>query len=92
MIYGYVRVSTDRQDCDNQKLGIIECDLYKVGLESGKKYNAKELLSFVYWTSGSNKPFYFKDSLLQQAGISREDLPANCVDKDYNIFNNKYII
>jgi DNA invertase Pin-like site-specific DNA recombinase len=24
MIYGYVRVSTDRQDCENQKLGIIE--------------------------------------------------------------------
>ncbi|KAA6323093.1 putative DNA-invertase from lambdoid prophage Rac, partial [termite gut metagenome] len=22
MIYGYVRVSTDKQDCENQKLGV----------------------------------------------------------------------
>jgi len=22
MIYGYIRVSTDKQDCENQKLGI----------------------------------------------------------------------
>jgi len=63
------------------------CDLYKVGIESGKKYDAKDLLSFIYWTSGSNRPFYFKDSLLKAAGISREDLPANCVGRDYNIFN-----
>ncbi len=30
--------------------------------------------------------FYFKDNLLKQAGIKREDLPYNCVDRNYNIF------
>ncbi|MDR0726952.1 MAG: recombinase family protein [Rickettsiales bacterium] len=31
MIYGYIRVSTDRQDCDNQKLG-IEAKANSLGL------------------------------------------------------------
>lgn len=30
--------------------------------------------------------FYFKDSLLKQAGINREDLPSNCVCRKYSIF------
>ncbi|GHT02093.1 hypothetical protein AGMMS49525_04950 [Bacteroidia bacterium] len=69
------------------------CDLYKIGLESGKKYNKKELMEFIDWTINASSAsrlfskFYFKDSLLKQAGINREDLPANCVDRDYNIFN-----
>jgi hypothetical protein len=33
--------------------------------------------------------FYFKDSLLKQAGISRSELPGNCVGRDYNIFTNE---
>jgi hypothetical protein len=35
----------------------------------------------------SKAKFYFKDSLLKQAGINREDLPSNCVGRDYNMFN-----
>lgn len=74
------------------------CDLYKVGLESGKKYDKKDLQDFirqVYYTrenykgalqSGEEIKVYFKDGLLKQAGINREDLPENCVDRNYNIF------
>jgi DNA repair photolyase len=70
------------------------CDLYKIGLESGKKYRKEELLKFVDWTVNTSLPshlaceFYLKDGLLKAAGIRREDLPANCVTRDYNIFNN----
>ncbi|GHU73775.1 hypothetical protein FACS189413_18400 [Bacteroidia bacterium] len=69
------------------------CDLFKIGLESGKKYSTKDVKEFVEWNICSpvfyeNKiKFYFKASLLKQAGINREDLPSNCVNRDYNIFN-----
>ena len=38
-------------------------------------------------TAGGFK-WELKDSLLKQAGINRSDLPCNCVDRDYNLFNN----
>jgi hypothetical protein len=31
---------------------------------------------------------YYKDSFLKQAKVSREELPENCVTRDYNMFNN----
>jgi hypothetical protein len=71
------------------------CNLYKIGIESGKKYNKTDLQLFIgYITTDLSEPFphtrknnkfYFKDSLLQQAGIKREDLPANCVSRNYNM-------
>lgn len=68
------------------------CDLFKIGLESGKKYQPQTLRDFIEdvtsWTNRDAK-IYFKDSLLKQAGIQRSSLPANCVDRDYNIFNNQ---
>ena len=67
------------------------CDLYKIGLMSGKKYVYKyedELRDFMDACIHTGNPtIYFKDSLLMQAGICREDLPANCVDRDYDMFN-----
>ena len=76
------------------------CDLYKIGLLSRKKYDKDELNFFVRnlvydftadcemgnYPINYEQKFYFKDSLLQQAGINRADLPSNCVDRDYNIF------
>ena len=65
------------------------CDLYKIGLESGKKYSKKSVMEFVEKVTNylGETPIYFKDSLLKAAGISREELPANCVTRDYNMFN-----
>ena len=63
------------------------CDLYKIGLLSGCKYNKDELRELIVWSSGSNAKIYFKDSLLKTAGINREDLPENCVGMDYDMFN-----
>jgi len=65
------------------------CDLYKVGLESGKKYNKSELRIFMdaCLCTGNNPKIYFKDSLLAAAGIDRSELPSNYVTRNYNIFN-----
>jgi len=67
------------------------CNLFKIGIESGKKYNKDELLQFTQWvdfhTCAIDTKIYWKDSLLKSAGINREDLPANCVGRDYNIFD-----
>ena len=68
------------------------CDLYKIGLQSGKKYDKDDLLDFFSDVRAISylKPLskiYFKDSLLAQAGISRSDLPDNCVSRDYDLFN-----
>jgi DNA repair photolyase len=68
------------------------CDLYKIGLESGKKYNRHDINVFIErcfkYSHLGNLKIYFKDSLLKAAGINREDLPANCVSRDFNMFNN----
>nr|WP_320037159.1 radical SAM protein [uncultured Bacteroides sp.] len=64
------------------------CDLYKIGLESGRRYPKLDIEIFVEMvnTMYSDCLIYFKDTLLKQAGIERSDLPSNCVDRDYNIF------
>ena len=66
------------------------CDLYKIGLQSGKKYDKQKLLSFIsnillMACSAYDSKVYFKDSLLKQAGINREDLPQNCVTSDFKL-------
>lgn len=64
------------------------CDLYKIGLESGRRYPKQDLQIFVEMVCAMfpDSRFYFKDTLLKQAGIERSKLPANFVDRDYNIF------
>ncbi len=62
------------------------CDLYKIGLESGKKYNKKELLEFIKNVNSFERKVYWKDGLLKSANIEISDLPINCVNRDYNIF------
>jgi DNA repair photolyase len=67
------------------------CDLYKIGLESGRKYDKSELIRFVKHclctASYLGSKLYFKDSLLKRAGISRSELPNSCIASNYNIFN-----
>lgn len=65
------------------------CDLFKVGLQSGKKYERCELLAAMEYlvTRFPDCKFYFKDSFVNQARIDRAALPGNCVACDYNMFN-----
>ncbi len=48
MVYGYIRVSTDRQDCENQKLG-IEAKATMLGLTIDKYIEDAEV-------SGTKEP------------------------------------
>lgn len=62
------------------------CDLFKIGLESGEKYNSKGVYEFVNEVlKRTNKPIYFKDSLLKAAGILRGSLPGRCVTRDFKL-------
>lgn len=67
-----------------------DCDLYKVGLQSGKKYNKSEIHDYLsrmmLMVYAHDSKLYFKDSLLKQCGISRETLNDPCVNRDYNLF------
>lgn len=64
------------------------CDLYKIGLQSGRRYPKQDIKIFVEIvnTMYSDCRIYFKDTLLKQAGIERSNLPYNCVNRDYNMF------
>lgn len=65
------------------------CDLYKIGLKSDGCYSGPYIREFVKGVLKQTEFFgakvYFKDSLLKQAGITREELPANCVGRDYKL-------
>ena len=63
------------------------CDLFKIGLKSGDRYHFELVRTFMEEVLDviPTTKIYFKDSLLHQAGITRDSLPENCVDKDYNI-------
>lgn len=66
------------------------CKLFKIGLLSGKQTNTKDIYPFVVTIKDlayhNGFKVYFKDSLLKAAGIAREELPSNCVSRDFNIF------
>ncbi|MDR3328176.1 MAG: hypothetical protein LBT04_08720 [Prevotellaceae bacterium] len=69
------------------------CDMFKIGLESGKKYdkdlirifinNVIKYTEYIECFGYCECKLYFKDSLLRQAGIKREELPNNCVGRAY---------
>ncbi len=71
-----------------QKLSLtFSCDLFKIGLLSGKKYDLtllRRFINHVTWLVDET-PIYFKDTLLKQAGIERKELPENCVNRDYKL-------
>jgi DNA repair photolyase len=66
------------------------CDLYKIGLMSGKKYESYDCRRFVehfgFMANHAGYKVYFKDSLLKAAGYDRDIFSGNCVDRDYNMF------
>lgn len=68
------------------------CDLYKVGLISGKGkdyYNEAHMKAFYAWflIKAKTKKIYLKDSFLKYLGITREHLRGSFVNADYNLFN-----
>lgn len=70
------------------------CDLYKIGLISGKGkdfYNEKHLSNFYMWLikESYSMKIYMKDSILNHFGIKRDDLPGNFVNSDYNLFSHE---
>lgn len=69
------------------------CDLYKVGLISGKPkdfYDQTKLKAFYAWLSYKTDSckIYLKDSFLKYFNFKREDLKAPFVNSNYNIFHN----
>jgi DNA repair photolyase len=68
-------------------MAIDYCDLYKVGLMSGKKYDVVEAQSFVEWLNGLEGPkIYLKESLQKLTGYSNTEFDDYFVERDYNIF------
>lgn len=70
------------------------CHLFKIGLESGKKYDKKEALEFyvtvnLMLSCRSEARVYWKDSFLKLLNVSREICLENfysTVGRDYNLF------
>lgn len=67
---------------------IAGCDLLKIGIMSGKKYEKELLIAFINAMNeiAKNTHIYWKDTLLKQAGITRSEMPSNCVNRDFNIW------
>lgn len=69
----------------NKTIGF--CDLYKIGLMSGKKYDWRELRGFMLACTPLESKFYFKDSFVSQADLDRANPPKNCVGRGFDLFN-----
>ena len=68
------------------------CDLIKIGLMSGKKYDKGEQDKFMFnvimLARRKNLRVYLKDSMFKNTSYLRENLPFEFVTADYNIFKN----
>ena len=98
--YGYRTFASIEPIIDfKSSLEIIEttkgfCNLFKIGLESGKKYDKKEALEFyvkvnLMLSCRSEAKAYWKDSFLKLLKTNRETCLANfysTVGRDYNLF------
>lgn len=63
------------------------CDLFKIGLESGKKYDVVGAQSFIEWLDEFEvAKIYLKESLQKLTGYRNNDLDDYFVERDYNMF------
>ena len=64
------------------------CDVFKVGLMSGKKdYDLNELKNLFNYLKGlTRNRIYLKDSFAKNLFINRNHLPEHFVNSDFNIF------
>lgn len=67
------------------------CDIFKVGLMSGKKdYDLNELNNLFNYLKGlTGNRIYLKDSFAKNLFINRDNLPEHFVNSDFNIFKNQ---
>lgn len=64
------------------------CDLFKVGLESGGKYDVVEAQTFVEWLNELEQPkIYLKESLQKLSRYTNTELNDYFVERDYNLFS-----
>lgn len=69
------------------------CDLYMIGLESGKKYQKMDIVELyarvtIYLSCTSKAKVYFKDSVLKCLNFKRDDILTRCaVNRDYDMFS-----
>ena len=74
------------KECIKATLGY--CDLYKIGLMSGKKYDVYEAGTFVEWLNEliEEPKIYLKESIRKLTGYTPQDLGENFIERDYNLF------
>lgn len=84
----------------DRAIGIIKLsypfvDLYKIGLQSGGKYQKREIRLIYdtitgHWEGRPEQPrIYWKDSIVNPLGIDRGELPGYCVPVNWDLFNNE---
>lgn len=70
-------------------------DLYKIGLQSGGKYQKRDIRLIYdtiteHWEGRPEQPrIYWKDSIVNPLGIDRGELPGYCVPVNWDLFNNE---
>lgn len=64
------------------------CDLYKVGLMSGKKYDISDCQAFIEKLNDiwEQPKIYLKESIRKLSKYSLDELDSNFINADYNIF------
>lgn len=71
-------------------LSIGSCNLYKIGLMSGKEYNVHDRIRAEFLIATikrfNKERFYLKDSMVKYLNLNRSELPPHFVDRDYNLF------
>jgi hypothetical protein len=88
-IYNPIEPIIDFQDSlDMIEMSWEYCDLYKVGLMSGKKYDVVEAQTFVERLMEIDNKIYLKESLVKLTHYTHED-SDNFVQRDYNLFTDK---
>lgn len=69
------------------------CDLYKIGLMSGKKYTTQERSDaqcfFEMLKGDTGQKYYLKDTLITLLKLDRNTLPEHFVRRDYNLFEGR---
>lgn len=69
------------------------CDLYKIGVMSGKKYTIPERSDaqcfFEMLKGDTGQKYYLKDALITLLKLDRNTLPEHFVRRDYNLFEGR---